>query len=320
MAQYNLINHDRIVRRRCGKVLLLWLILAVVFTASIVVGPSGIRGIFVHEILHDVRLPRTFLAALVGAALAITGTGLQALFQNPLASPSILGISSAAAFGAGLASILNLPVIPTSFFSGILATFLLLKLVRISGAGGRQTIILAGIALGSFFASLLSLILYLAGEKTSRILFWIMGGFWLCNWSKTVYALIWIVPAGIALSLLFREMDLITTGKEAAASMGVDVSRTQTAVLILSSLLVSVCVSVSGIIGFVGLVVPHFVRVWVGPGHKYLLPGSIAGGAILLLIADTVSRSLTLSGEIPVGIFTSFLGIPFFLYILLRVP
>ena len=313
-----MMEHTQILRRKRRRVLLLWLLLVIVFGASLITGPAGFKGTFLPDILRDVRLPRAILAVLVGASLAITGTGLQALFQNPLASPSILGISSAAALGAGLASLLDVPVVPLAFVSGIMAMFLLLRLIQTSIAAGRHTIILAGIALGSLCSALLSFILYMAGEKTTRILFWLMGGFWLCNWSKTIHVLIWVVPACLLLSLLSREMDIITTGRESAVSMGVDVSRTQTVILILCSLLVSACVSVSGIIGFVGLVVPHLLRAWIGPDHKFLLPGSLAGGAILLLIADTASRSLTLAGEIPVGIFTSFIGIPFFLFLLLR--
>ncbi|MFH2068340.1 MAG: iron ABC transporter permease [Candidatus Omnitrophota bacterium] len=271
-----------------------------------------------REILFLIRLPRLVLASLVGSALAASGMGLQALFRNPLASPYILGISSASAFGACLAMLFGLPVIPGAFAFGLATTFLLYFFAEKSSHASGQGLILLGIAAGAFFSALVSLLIFISGEKLHQIVFWLMGGFWTAEWRKVIYASAWIIPALFAIFFFPVDLNVVSTGEETALDLGVEVSRVKKIVLVSASLLVAAAVSVSGTIGFIGLVVPHLARIWLGSDHRFLLPGSVLAGAVLLLWADNLSRCISFTGEIPVGIFTSLLGVPFFLYLLFK--
>ena len=275
-----------------------------------------------HEaIILDVRWPRILLEMLVGAALATSGCTMQGLFRNPMASPYTLGIASGAAFGAALAIVLGLPFYALPAMAFLLALATVFVVYRIAGARGgtaMETLLLAGLAVGSFFSALVSFMLYIAGEKLAGIVFWLMGGFWASDWDKVVIALPLIALATGGILLFSRDLDLLLLGDEQAQSLGVDTERVKKIVLALSSLTTAAAVCVTGVIGFVGIIVPHLMRILVGPGHRLLLPTSCLVGAILLICTDTLARAVIQPTEIPVGIITALLGVPFFVYLLRR--
>jgi len=276
-------------------------------------------------ILLNVRLPRVLQAALVGSSLAVAGVAMQALFRNPMASPYILGISSGAAFGASLAIILgigitiNIYAVPLmAFIFAILTIFIVYKIAEVHGRTPIETLLLTGIAIGSLFSALVSLLMYIAGEKLERIVFWLMGGLWTSDWSRVVITFP-LILLGILVMLVFsRHLNLILMGEETAIDLGLEVEKFKKIILIFASLITAAAVSVCGIIGFVGLIIPHIMRILVGPNHRILLPSSCLLGAIFLVWVDTIARTIIEPTEVPVGILTSLLGVPFFLYLLRR--
>lgn len=276
-------------------------------------------------IVLDLRLPRVLLAALVGAALAAAGAGLQGLLGNPLADPYTIGVSSGAAVGAGLAIFLGmgaawggaaLPVL--AFVAAILTLVLVFALARVGGTLQTAGFLLAGIIAGSFLWALLTLLLSLARQEQRAILDWLMGRFTDADWPK-VAILTPVVFVGVALfALAGRGLDAFSFGEETARAVGVEVERFKAGTLMLAALLTAAAVSVSGIIGFVGLVVPHLARGLVGPPHRTLLPVAALLGAILTVLADLIARMILPGQEIPVGVVTALLGAPFFFLLLRR--
>ena len=280
---------------------------------------------FQRSIIMDTRLPRIILAALVGAALAVAGAAMQGVFRNPMASPYVLGISAGAAFGASLAIVTGI-----SWLSGQLAVpsmaflfcFLTLLLVySISRTKGGfvpvETLLLAGIAVGAFFNALVSLMKYFAGEELSAIVFWMMGGLWQARWEDVAISLPMIVSGSAILWLMSRDLNTMMVGEEHALHLGLNVNGVRLIILLAASLVTAAAVAVSGIIGFVGLVVPHVVRLLVGPDHRILIPVSLLGGAIFMVWMDTLARTIILPAELPVGIITALLGAPFFVYLII---
>lgn len=301
------------------KIFFLGITLAISLGISLLIGPIPFQKIIEKkEILVLVRIPRIILVILVGSSLSASGMCLQALFRNPLASPYILGISSASAFGACLALLFKIPIVLTSFLFGLFTIFLLYILSKKVGDFSGESLILIGIAINVFYSALVSFLIYLSGEKISQIIFWLMGGFWMADWSKILYSFCPIILSLFILTFFMKELNIISTGEESALDLGVEVIKVKKTILFFSSLLIASSVSVSGTIGFVGLIVPHLMRFWIGEDHRFLYPGTLMGGAILLLWADNLSRCMLLSGEIPVGIYTSFIGVPFFIYLLLK--
>ena len=276
-----------------------------------------------RTILFDIRLPRILLSVLVGAGLSLSGAVLQGLFQNPLVDPYVLGISSGGAVGAIIAILSGISLgfftIPLfSFLFALGTTFLVLRLGQIGHKFPLEIMLLAGVAIGFFFSALISLGMFLAGENLHQMVFWIMGGLWNSSWKKVLTIL---PPIAITLPIVFsysRELNAFLLGEKVAESMGVDVEKVKKLLLVISSLSVAACVSVSGVIGFVGLVVPHVIRIITGEDHRLLLPASLLLGSSVLLWADTLSRSLLHPVELPVGVVTSLLGAPFFIYLLRR--
>jgi iron complex transport system permease protein len=280
-------------------------------------------------VLLTLRLPRVLLAAIAGAALSSAGMAFQALFRNPLATPFTLGVSSGAALGAVLAEKLGTG---TSFlgysgmgllaFAGALGIVLLVYgLARLKGGLSTAHLLLAGVALSFACGSLLMLIQYLADYTQSfRIVRWLMGSLETTGFSKVLGLL---VPASLGLSLLFflrLELDLLTVGEEFARSRGVDTERVKRLLFLGTSLMVGAVVATCGPIGFVGLMVPHMARLWVGAGHGSLLPACLVGGGLFLCVADTAARTVVYPTEIPVGILTALLGGVFFLWLLMKSP
>jgi iron complex transport system permease protein len=282
----------------------------------------------VRYIVIHVRLARIVLALMVGAALALSGAVYQGVLLNPLADPFTLGVSTGAAFGASLAIILGLggfhllgiSALPVAAFAGALsALYLVYLLGRMDGRIQITTLVLAGIIVSTFLSACISLLKSLNEDSVSTIVFWIMGSLSGKSWMHVLLVLPYLLAGGAAIFWFTRELDLLCLGDLQAQHLGVNVQQVRFVLLLASSLLTAAAVSVSGVIGFVGLVVPHLVRLLVGPQHRRLLPAVLLAGALLLLIADTIARSLLPSGEeLPVGVVTAILGGPFFCYLLLH--
>lgn len=274
-------------------------------------------------VVMDVRLPRILTAAMVGGGLAICGVVFQGILLNPLADPYTLGVSAGAAFGAALALLLNLTVVgiysvPVCAFIGATAT-LVLVIYLSSSAGGAHAnnLILSGIIVAAILSAGISFLKFIADEQVSVIIFWLMGSFASKTWTDVGLTTAFLC-VGLAVFVFYaRDLNLLCLGRRAAASLGVDARRVPWILLITASLVAAACVSVSGIIGFVGLLVPHMMRALVGPDNRRLLPLSLFSGAILLLCADTLTRAV-LPHEIPIGVLTALIGGPFFCYLFRR--
>jgi iron complex transport system permease protein len=278
-------------------------------------------------ILFDTRLPRVLLGAVVGGALAVAGAALQGLLRNPLAEPHILGISGGAALGGIVAIILagQQPLAafsagPAGSFIGALgATFLIYRLALVHGRLQPYTLLLTGVVVNAFAGALIMFINSLADfYQAHGILFWLMGS--LATQSYRLVGTIAVYALAAAACLLWqaRHMNVLSLGEEAALQLGVEVERTRRIIFFASSLLVGAVVSVSGMIGFVGLIVPHVLRLTLGPDHRLLLPASFLAGGMFLVWADTLARTLLGATEIPVGVVTALCGAPFFIYLLTR--
>lgn len=279
-----------------------------------------------ETIIWDIRFPRVVLGAIVGAALALAGAIYQGVLRNPLADPYILGVSSGASFGAALVIVFGwqlfgvgrftLPAV--AFIFGFTTLMIVYLLARVQNKVRLETIILAGVVVQAFIGACLSLILALSNEQLQTIIFWMMGSLSLTDWSYTAVVFP-IVIVGAILSLFFiKDINMLGLGEEVAHHSGVSVQRTRFLLLILASVITGAAVSVSGAIGFVGLVVPHIIRLLFGSNYRMILPLSIIGGAIFLVGADTVARTILAPRELPLGIITAFLGAPFFGYLLRR--
>ena len=271
-------------------------------------------------IIFDVRMPRILTAAIVGGGLAACGTVFQGILLNPLADPYTLGVSAGAAFGAAVALLFNWTVwgawsLPLCAFAGAALTLAaVIYLSASSGGVSSNNLILSGIIVAAILSAGISFLKYMADEQVAVIIFWLMGSFVSRTWGDVLLTLGFLVPALVIFIYYARELNVITLGSRTAVSLGVDTARVRLILLITASLMTAVCVSVSGIIGFVGLLVPHLMRALTGPDHRLLLPATVLVGAILLLAADTVTRAL-LPNEIPIGVITALLGGPVFCYV-----
>ncbi len=278
-----------------------------------------------RQILLNLRLPRILLAGLVGAALSVAGATMQGLFRNPMASPSIIGISYGAAFGAAMTMVLGISwltgdmAVPAMAFLFSFVTLFLVYMISRNRNGyvPVETLLLAGIAVGSLFSALVSAMEYFAGEKLSGVVFWLMGGFYQTTWVQVGISFFPIVAGCVVIMFLAHELNVMMVGEEQAGNLGINVNRVRIMLLLASSLLTAIAVSFCGIIGFVGLIIPHVVRIIVGPDHRILIPCSIVGGALFMIWTDMVARTIIAPAELPVGIITSLVGAPFFIYLLM---
>jgi iron complex transport system permease protein len=279
-----------------------------------------------YEILTHIRFPRVALALLVGASLAISGVAMQGLFRNPLASPDIIGVSSGASLGAASWIVIfsthfqfdfGLPI--SAFVGGIIIVILITKLGKISNLSGVTALVLSGLAINAIAGSILGLITYYSDEEQLRTLvFWSMGGLGGGNW-KTIATTFPLFLTGFLILLpLGKPLNALSLGESEAFHLGYNVKSYQRKIIIGSTLLVGASVSLSGGIGFIGLIIPHLLRTWIGADHRWLLLSSAISGGILLLIADLLSRTIAIPAEIPVGILTALMGGPFFLWILIK--
>ncbi|MFA7467556.1 MAG: iron chelate uptake ABC transporter family permease subunit [Desulfotomaculaceae bacterium] len=276
-------------------------------------------------ILYQVRLPRVILAALVGAALAAVGTTFQGIFRNPMADPYIIGVSSGAALGAAIAIVTGLSVmlgmwaLPLAAFLGaVLSTWLVYNLARVGGRVPVYTLLLAGVALSAFMSALMSFVMIVNASELQQIIFWMLGSFSGRDWSHVLVAAPVIILGIISLWVFSRDLNAMLFGEETAQHLGIETEKLKKILLVLSAITVAAAVSVSGTIGFVGLIIPHMVRLFTGPDHRILLPVAALTGASFMVITDTFARVALAPTEIPVGIITAFFGGPFFIYLLKR--
>jgi len=280
---------------------------------------TGMDNLF-PVVVTDVRLPRILTAAIVGGGLAISGCVFQGILLNPLADPYTLGVSAGAAFGASIAILLNIKTlgycsIPLFAFGGAIVTLFFVVYLSASGGGiSSNNLILSGIIVGAILSAGISFLKYIADEQVSAIIFWLMGSFGSRTWTDVGVTLLSVMIGFLIFLFFARDMNLLALGNRTASSLGVETRKVTLILLVTASLVTAVCVSVSGIIGFVGLLLPHMMRSVTGPDNRRLIPASLLAGAILLLSADTVTRAV-LPNEIPIGILTALIGGPFFCYI-----
>ncbi|MCK6629243.1 MAG: iron ABC transporter permease [Anaerolineae bacterium] len=331
-----------------GLSLLLGLVLlAAVGLGAVQIGPGQVAAILAGQIglnlaipyesqqelvLLAIRLPRVVLGLLIGAALAVSGAAVQGLFRNPLADPTLIGIASGAALAAvavivlgatlfaGLTAWLGLYTLPLAAFVGGMATTLLVY--RLASNGGRTvvtTLLLAGIAINALTGAATGLLTFVATDEQLRsITFWGLGSLGGATWQSVATVTPFVILPLIGIPYLARPLNVLLLGEAEAGHLGVNVERVKQVIVLLVALAVGATVSVAGIIGFVGLVTPHLLRLLVGPDHRRLLPGSALLGATLLLAADLIARTIVIPAELPIGIVTAMLGAPFFLWLLLQ--
>jgi iron complex transport system permease protein len=280
-----------------------------------------------QTIILDLRLPRIVLAIVAGAGLAASGAVMQGVLRNPLVSSYILGISSAAGFGAAMALVFNFGVLAqfsdyitvvNAFFFSFLAMLLVLGIARVRGISS-ETVILAGVAVGFLFSALLSLIQFLAPEHEAvrAVVFWLLGSFQKASWENVLITIPIVVVTTLLMMKQSWDLNVMSLGTEVATSLGVNSKRVMLSSMILGTLSTAAIISFTGVIGFIALISPHLARMMIGSDHRFLLPCCTVIGSCLLLASDTVARTVLPPVEFPVGIITSMLGVPFFIYLLI---
>ncbi|MDU3913313.1 iron ABC transporter permease [Kluyvera ascorbata] len=289
---------------------------------------ASLQDAHYRDIWLNIRLPRVLLAVLVGGALATAGVIMQGLFRNPMADPGLLGVSSGSALMVGVAIIFPVSL-PAAFLLyeqmifavvGSLVVCAVIFLISLRHHhGGMIQLLLAGIAINALCGAAIGILSYVGDEQQLRQLtLWMMGSLGQAQWPTLLVATSFALPAMVVTAWLATTLNLLQLGDEEAHYLGVNVKRKRQLLLLLSSLLVGAAVSVSGVIGFIGLVIPHLIRMTIGADHRWLLPCSTLAGACLLLVADTLARTLVQPAEMPVGLLTSLIGGPYFLWLILR--
>ncbi len=325
---------------------LLALIFLASFFLSIMIGPvrippSAVVGFFLDflpwfskpavvywDIIYYLRLPRVILALLVGASLAMGGVVVQAMFRNPMAEPYVIGLSSGAALGASLASTFSLYFLGPytmqimAFTFALLSTFLVYALARALGPSSvigtsSGVLLLSGIAISLLFGSLSSFVIYVNASQRPEVIFWLLGSLADAEWQEIPFVFAIVTVCALALYAFRRDLDALSLGDEDALYVGVNVKNVKVALMSITALMVATVVSVSGLIGFVGLMIPHMTRMSFGSAHRVLLPFSAIMGGVFLLLCDDLARTAMAPLEVPIGIITAFVGVPFF-FILLK--
>lgn len=328
------VDADR--RRKIGIILVAAVGLVVVAVVAITIGPYrlsvgevvraalsrlglGAATASVEEtIVMDIRFTRIALASVVGAALATSGVTYQGVFRNPLVEPYILGVSSGAAFGAGLSIMFSFPgsIQTMAFVFGLVAVMLTYRLARVRGQLPTITLVLSGVIIGSMFHALFSIFQYIgSNEQLRRLVFWTLGGLYRSTFDEVRLIAPFVLIGVLAIWRLAWRLNVMSLGDDEAAALGVPVERTRLTLVALATAITALVVSLSGIIAWVGLMIPHAARMLVGPDHRYLVPLSALLGAAFLIVCDTIARTLT-TGEIPIGIITSIVGAPYLIYLL----
>lgn len=277
-------------------------------------------------IIFKVRMPRIIMASLVGIGLSVVGASFQSLFKNPMADPYVLGISSGAALGAAFAIVLKLPsasaslsvVTISAFIGAVVTTIFVYNIAQVRGRVTTTNLLLAGCAVSFLMSSMISIIMVFNQEEVNKIVFWMMGSFNASSF-KNIYIVAPIILVGtVVIYFFYRDFNLMLIGEDSAKSLGTDTEKLKKLIILISSMIIAVSVAFSGIIGFVGFLVPHIVRLLFGPNNKALIPFSALGGAIFLLFSDTISRTVAAPAELPVGAVTALIGAPYFIYLLAR--
>ncbi len=335
-------------RSKFARVVIIGLLLVYVVTAYVSMGTGAAKVSFFEAIsvilsgdeisardrliLFDIRLPRLLLGSLIGAALAVCGAILQSLFRNPLADPGIIGISAGASFGAvtmivlgagpllfvsNFFGIFSLPIM--AFIGSLAVTFFLQRISTTNGKTSIVTMLLAGIALQAFVLAATGILIFMADDQQLRDLtFWSLGSVAGATWAKVGASAVIIFVSFLAVPFLANALNAMSFGEAAAFHMGYEVQRIKVIAISCTAAATGAAVAVSGGIGFVGIVVPHFLRLIIGPDNNYLLPASALLGAALLVSADSLARVIVAPAELPIGIITAFIGAPFFLWLLLK--
>jgi len=339
------LSYDLIMRKFPFLTLIIFLIIVFIFSVAlgaVYIPPATIFTIILNKvsgigivgnwspafeaIILSVRLPHTVLILLTGAALASSGAAYQGLFRNPLSDPYLIGVASGAGLGAVIVMYLNWPqntagffLIPLGAFVGAIATvFLVYQMARVNGMVPLTTLILAGVAIGSFASAITSFLMLQDDGQVYRAISFLLGGSPIAGWDPVVACIPFMILGMTALSLSGHVLNVLQFGEEEASQLGLDVDKAKLFIIIAASLTAAVAVAFSGVIGYVGLIVPHIIRIIWGPDYKRLIPLSILGGASALLLSDLLARVLLAPSTIPVGIITAVIGTPFFLYILRR--
>ncbi|WP_168203415.1 FecCD family ABC transporter permease [Oceanispirochaeta crateris] len=332
-----MINPDRATSRIPGLILLSLLFLSIPLASSIGAVPLPFKGILSflftrsHSglseaqqiILLQIRLPRVVLAGLSGAGLSLSGLVFQAIFRNPMAEPYLLGVASGASLGAALFMMLNVPLaflsalgLTASAFAGSLLSVFLILMLGARNRNNMSSLLLAGIAFSAIAQAGVSVLMMINREKIERIVFWTLGSFSAATQGKSLILLILLIPSVLFILSRHRELDLLSLGHEEAHSLGINPERVSFVLLLVSCLITATVVSVCGIIGFAGLLIPHLMRLISGPDHRRLTGLSLMGGALLMILSDLLARTVIAPTEIPVGVLTALMGGPFFLYLL----
>ena len=292
------------------------------------ISPGSVEAVWSpgrEAIVWEIRLPRALLAIMVGAGLAMVGASLQAVTRNPLADPHLLGISSGGAFGAILALLhtglfLGLLTVPLLAFVGALgATAIVLGVSRVADATSADRLVLAGVAVSFIIMAAANVLIFLGDPRATHVVvFWMLGGLGLAQWSQLIYPLVVLFACAVWLMMRATDLNAMTIGDETAASLGIPVARFRLVVFVVGALITGVMVAFSGIIGFVGLMIPHIARLAVGGDYARLLPASALTGAIFLLWADITARTIMAPEDMPIGIVTGLTGGTFFIWILAK--
>ena len=313
----------------------------IVAAVAILTGPAGIsvvsvaKGLFFgwHEgfdtlgpgektILFSIRLPRIIFAGIVGAALSTAGVVFQALLRNPLADPYILGVSGGSAVGAITGIIIGAGCVPfgipaLAFLGAVLTVALVFIIGNREGRLDSNTLLLAGVIVNAFFSAVIMFFISISSNADlHNIAFWLMGDMSLADWDKIMLMTLLLAIGAVVVYCYARPLNLIVAGEETAMQLGVDVKRTKMVLFLSGSLMTAIAVSFTGIIGFVGLVIPHMMRMALGTDHRLLLPASLLFGASFLVVADTIARVIFPDMELPVGVITALCGAPYFIYLL----
>lgn len=311
--------------------LILTLGILIVGTLSIPLGsvPISLNHIFfsknapeyIKTIIFNLRLPRIVMSILIGMMLSSSGAVVQTVFQNPLADPYIIGIAASATFGAVIAYVLNMPDYMYgvfAFFSCLTSTLLIFKMAKKGDKVNVATLLIIGIAVSSFLGAFTSFAMYLIGEDSFKITMWLMGYLGNATWKKVLLLLSPLIFSITYFFLKRNELDALLSGDEEAHSLGIDINKLKIKALTVSAFVVAFSVAFSGMIGFVGLIVPHTMRMILGSSNRKMLSSTILAGGFFLLVCDTFGRIILAPTEVPIGVITAFFGAPFFLYLALK--
>ena len=280
-----------------------------------------------HAIFWTQRIPRVLLAVLVGASLACAGTAMQAVFRNPMADPFIIGVSSGASVGAVAATLTGLAafaVVGTfltpllAFCSALITVFAVYRLGTVKGKVYVDTLLLSGVAMAAFLGAIVSALIYFARQEFHRIIFWLLGSLSMQSWTADAILALTVGIGVLVIFLYSRDLNALLLGEETAHNLGTDPEALKTIMLIVAAVMTSAAVAFTGVIGFIGLIIPHMMRIVVGADHRLLVPASTFAGAIFLVWADAIARTVISPNTLPVGIVTALCGGPFFLYLLRR--